>query len=109
MREGLEVAAAPGMAHESSFVRFQLALTMAARPNTRAEGMRWLRYGFETEPLYKPLTELALAHAHETAGQRDSAAAAYRRFLELWDRADPELQGRVREAASGLQAVTTER
>jgi hypothetical protein len=51
---------------------------------------------------------LALAHGYESAGQRDSAALAYARFIRLWDKADPELQGRVREAASGLQEVTAE-
>ena len=103
------MAAAPGSAHESSYLRFQFALTLAARPDTRAEGIRWLRYGFENMPLYQPLTQLALAHTYESAGQRDSAALAYRRFLRLWDKADPELQGRVREAESGLQEVTAER
>jgi hypothetical protein len=109
MREGLELAAEPGAAHESSFLRFQLALVLAARPDTRSEGIRWLRYGFETMPLYRPLAVLALAHAYESAGERDSAALGYRRFLQLWDKAEPELQGRVREATNGLQAVTAER
>jgi tetratricopeptide (TPR) repeat protein len=109
MRQGLEVAAAPGAAHESAFLRFQLALIMAARADSRREGIRWLRYGFESMPLYQPLAVLALGHAYESAGQRDSAAAAYGRFLRLWDKADPELQGRVREAVSGLQEVTAER
>jgi len=109
MRQGMEVAAAPDVAHESSFLRLQLALVMAARPDTRTEGIRWLRYGFEIMPLYRPLARLALAHAYESAGQRDSAAAEYSRFLRLWDKADPELQGRVREAASGLREVTGER
>jgi hypothetical protein len=109
LREGLDVAAAPGTSNESSFLRFQLALIMAARPDSRTEGIRWLRYGFETMPLFQPLAVLALAHAYESAGQRDSAALAYGRFLRLWDKADPELQGRVREASSGLQDVTAER
>jgi hypothetical protein len=109
LREGLEVTAAPGTANESSFLRFQLALILAARPTSRAEGIRWLRYGFEGQPLYEPPAVLALAQAFESAGQRDSAAVAYTRFLRLWDKADPELQGRVREARHGLQEVTAER
>ena len=109
MREGMDVTAAPGMAHESSFLRFQMALVLAARPESRAEGIRWLQYGFETMPLFQPLALLALARAYESAGQRDFAAVAYGRFLRLWDKADPELQGRAREAASGLQEVTAER
>src|SRR3954467_12620549 len=107
MREGLDLAAAPN--EESAFLRFQLALALAARPETRAEGIRWLRYGFNPEPLYLPLSYLALGHAYEVGGQRDSAAAAYGRFLRLWDKADPEVQSRVREARDALQEVSRER
>ncbi|MEO8090474.1 MAG: hypothetical protein ABI703_09270 [Gemmatimonadales bacterium] len=63
-------------------------LALAARPETWGEGLRWLRYGFESLPLYKPVTFLALGHTYEAASQCDSAAA-YRRFLRLWDKADP--------------------
>lgn len=43
--------------------------------------------------------------AAQAVGQRDSAVA-YSRFLRFWDKADPELQGRVREARAGLEQVT---
>ena len=107
MRSGLELSGASN--EESAFPRLQLALALAARPETRAEGIRWLRYGFKTLPLYKPLTYLALGHEYEATSQRDSAAMAYGRFLRLWDKADPELQGRVREAKEALQELTGER
>jgi hypothetical protein len=107
MRAGLDLSAAPN--EESAFPRLQLALALAAQPETRVEGIRWLRYGFESLPLYKPLTLLALGHAFEAAGQRDSAAVAYSRFLRLWDKADPDLQARVREARGALQELTRER
>jgi hypothetical protein len=58
--------------------------------------------------LYLPLTYLALGHAYELGGERDSAAQAYNRFLRLWDKADPDLQGRVKEAREGLQAIAAE-
>jgi hypothetical protein len=106
MRMGLDLSAAPG--EETAYPRFQLALALAARAETRAEGIRWLRYGFDAQPLYKPLTLLALGHSYESAGQPDSAAQFYRRFLRLWDKADPVLQSRVEEARAGLQAVTQE-
>ena len=109
LRAGIDTAASPGLANETAFFRFQLALALASRPETRGEGIAWLRYGFDLEPLYLPLTYLALGHAYELGGQRDSAAQAYSRFLRLWDKADPELQGRVREAREGLQEVTGER
>jgi tetratricopeptide (TPR) repeat protein len=107
MRSGLDLSAAPN--EESAFPRLQLALALAGRPETRAEGIRWLRYGFETLPLYKPLTYLALGQTYEAAGQRDSAAMAYSRFLRLWDKADPELQGRAKEAKQALQELSRER
>ncbi len=107
MREGLAVASGPN--EENSYLRFQFALALAARPDTRDEGIRWLKYGFDQQPLYLPLTVLALGHAYELGGQRDSAAQAYGRFLRLWDKADPELQGRVKEARAALQEITRER
>jgi tetratricopeptide (TPR) repeat protein len=107
MREGLELAAAPN--EESAFLRLQFALALAGRPETREEGIRWLRYGFDQQALYLPLTYLALGHAYELGGERDSAVVAYNRFLRLWDKADPELKGRVREAREALQELTRER
>ncbi len=107
MRSGLDLSAAPN--EESAFPRLQLALALAAKAETRDEGIRWLRYGFETLPLYKPLTYLALGRTYEAAGQQDSAAVAYSRFLRFWDKADPELQGRVREAREALEDISKER
>jgi TolB-like protein/tetratricopeptide (TPR) repeat protein len=107
MRAGLDLSAASD--EESAFPRLQLALALAARPDTREEGIRWLKYGFETLPLYKPLTLLALGHTYELAGQADSAAWNYRRFLRLWDKADPELQGRVRETREALEELLQEK
>jgi tetratricopeptide (TPR) repeat protein len=109
LRSGIDQAAAPGAAEESAFLRFQLALALAARTETRQEAIRWLRYGFDLQPMYLPLTYLALGRTYEAAGQRDSAAVAYSRFLKFWNRADPELQGRVREAREALQELTRER
>jgi hypothetical protein len=109
MREGLDIAAAPNMGEESAYLRLQLALALAARPDTRSEGIRWLQYGFEFLPLYLPLTHLALGQAYEAAGQRGSAAESYGRFVRFWDKADPELQGRVQEASEALQELTRER
>jgi hypothetical protein len=109
LRSGLDQVAAPGVASESAFLRLQLALALAARKETREEGIRFFRYGFDNQPLYLPLLQLALGRTYEAGGQRDSAAVAYSRFLRLWDKADPELQGRVKEARAALQEVTRER
>ncbi|HEY9015964.1 MAG TPA: hypothetical protein VIM84_12995, partial [Gemmatimonadales bacterium] len=102
----LDLSAAPN--EETAYARLQLALALASRPETRADGIRWLQYGFHMLPLYTPLTLLALGHVYESAGQPDSAAQYYSRFLRLWDRADPDLQDRVREAREGLRSVTQE-
>jgi hypothetical protein len=45
----------------------------------------------------------------EDAGQHNSAALAYSRFLRFWEKADPELQGRAKEAKQALQRLTRER
>jgi TolB-like protein len=108
LRAGLEQAAAPGAGGPTAFLRFQLALALSSRPATRAEGISWLRYAFDTDVLYIPLTYLALGRAYEAAGVRDSAAFAYGRFIHLWDKADPPLVGRVREAREALTRLTAE-
>jgi hypothetical protein len=109
LRAGVDMVAAPGESDDSAFLRLQLALTLASRPETRDEGITWLRHGFDLDLLYKPLTYLAIGHTYEAAGKPDSAALSYRRFLRLWDKADPELQGRVNEARAALDELTRER
>jgi hypothetical protein len=49
-----------------------------------------------------PLSYPALGRTYEAAGKPDSAALAYRRFVLLWDKADPELRTRVSEAREAL-------
>jgi serine/threonine protein kinase len=51
----------------------------------------------------------ALGRTYEAAGKPDSAALACGRFIRFWDKADPELQGRVKEAREALQEITRER
>jgi tetratricopeptide (TPR) repeat protein len=108
LRSGLDQAA-PGAAEQSGFLRLQLALALAAGKDTRAEGIRYLTYGFDYQPMYLPLIQLALGRTYEAAGKPDSAAMAYGKFIRFWDKADPELQGRVREARDALQELTRER
>ncbi len=109
LRAGLEQAAAPGQAEDSGFLRFQLALALAARPETREEGIASLRYGFDFQPLFIPLTTLALGRTYEAAGKPDSAALAYRKFIRYWNRAEPELQSRVTDARRALEELSQER
>ena len=48
------------------------------------------------------LANLSLARAHERAGERDRAAEAYRRVINLWREADPHLVELRQEARSGF-------
>jgi serine/threonine-protein kinase len=109
LRAGIDSAANPRGGDDTAILRFQLALALSSQPETRAEGIRWLEYAFDTGPAYlMPLTYLALGRAYEAEGARDSAAYAYGRFVKLWDRADPSLQGRVQEAREALARLTAE-
>ena len=109
LRAGIDSAANPKSGDDTAILRFQLALALSARAETRAEGIRWLKYAFDTGPAYIiPLTYLALGRAYEAEGARDSATYAYGRFLKLWDKADPSLQGRVQDARDALARLTAE-
>jgi tetratricopeptide (TPR) repeat protein len=108
LRTGLSVTGGP-QGGPAAFLRFQLALALSASPRTRGEGISHLRYGFNGTGVHLlPLTYLALGRTYEAAGKSDSAAIAYGRFLRLWDKADPELQGRVAEAREALARLTSE-
>jgi tetratricopeptide (TPR) repeat protein len=109
MRSGLDRANGPRTAEVTAFLRFQLALGLAAGADTRPDGINRLRYGFDSAALFLvPLSYLALGRTYEAAGKPDSAALAYGRFVRLWDKADPELQGRVTEAREALRRLTAE-
>ncbi len=109
LRSGLSKAGGPNTSETTAFLRFQLALALAADRDTRAEGISRLRYSFDNSALYLlPLAYFALGRTYEAAGKRDSAAIAYGRFLRLWDKADPELQGKVTEAREALSRLTSE-
>jgi tetratricopeptide (TPR) repeat protein len=101
LRRALEEAATPRDELRSAPWRFQFALALASRPETRAEGIRWLRNGFN-DPLLIPLTYFALGRAYHASGDRQAAIAAYSHFARLWDKADPPLQKYVREARVAL-------
>ena len=56
-----------------------------------SEALTWLRYGLRGSPqeyLYHGPVHVQLGNAFERLGHPDSAALHYRRFLELWSRAD---------------------
>jgi hypothetical protein len=69
----------------------------------------WSPYECGTRQQLPAAHQLALGRTYEAAGQRDSAAVAYGRFLRFWDKADPEMQGKVREAREALLELSRER
>ncbi len=83
-------------------LRLQRAVTLAARPASRALGIELLRYGFPVDPEMQPIASLALGHALEAAGDRTGAADAYAAFIRYWSGADASLQPKVAEARAAL-------
>jgi tetratricopeptide (TPR) repeat protein len=59
---------------------------------------------FVIAPLHERLGTL-----YERLGNREQAALHLARFVELWERADPELQPRVTAAQQALERLTAER
>jgi serine/threonine-protein kinase len=91
----------------SAPLRYVQALALAARPETREEGIRRLRWGFEQDPDFLPVAFEALGRALEAKGDATGALDAYGQFARLWAGADPRLQPRVasvRRAMSDLAA-----
>ena len=89
--------------------RFAYAVALAARPATREQGIMFLRYGFPPQVgILYPSTFLALGRTAEAAGEFALARDSYERFLRYWDKADPELAGRVQEARDALQRLSRE-
>jgi TolB-like protein len=90
-------------------IRFQLASTLAARPQTREEGMRMLRNAFNNDIGVRPFAYFVLGKAEEIAQEKDSALAAYGHFLRLWAKADSMGQPRVQEARDAIARLTKEK
>jgi tetratricopeptide (TPR) repeat protein len=55
--------------------------------------------------IYLPLSLLHRGRICEKLGRKDEAAAHYRRFLDLWRDADPELKPMVEEAKAALDRL----
>jgi serine/threonine-protein kinase len=75
------------------------------------EALGW--YGSIAERAAYELVYLAPSHRRQAEiyvlrGQRDSAAVHYRRFIELWSGADPELQPAVSEARRRVEELEGE-
>jgi TolB-like protein len=102
MAAGLEQVGQSGGPPMTSPLRLHRAVVLAARPATRDEGIRRLRYGLSMDPQYVPIARLALGRALEASGDRAGAIEAYGDFIRFWAKADPSLQPRVQEARDAM-------
>src|SRR3982751_1126975 len=59
-----------------------------------------------TDAQYMPAVHKRLGELYEAKGQRDTALAHYRSFLDLWKDADPALQPKVTDAKQRVAALT---
>jgi DNA-binding SARP family transcriptional activator/TolB-like protein len=74
-----------------------------------AEALRW--YGTFPDPLARDLAYLAPSHLrrgeiHDMLGDSEHATFHYRRFVELWADADPELQPQVERVRKRILALS---
>ncbi len=69
---------------------------------------RFYPYTYALGPLLGPTHE-RLGQLYEEAGELESAATHYARFVELWADADEELQPRVEAAQARLEEIVAER
>jgi len=62
--------------------------------------------GWTPARVLRPVLERRLAELEEARGNADAAVRHYRRFLELWSDADPELRDQVTSARRALARLT---
>ena len=62
--------------------------------------------GWTPARVLRPVLERRLAELEEERGNADAAVRHYRRFLELWSDADPELRDQVTSARRALARLT---
>jgi tetratricopeptide (TPR) repeat protein len=97
-----DVAATPFVSRASERFLHGEILTSMGR---NAEALRWfasLGDGSVTDITLRAPSHLRQAEIHERLGNRTEAARHYKKFLELWSDADPELQTTVNTARRAL-------
>jgi serine/threonine-protein kinase len=86
----------PWVTDAAAPLRFQLALALSDRANTREEGVRRLRFGIGVgDREFVPLTYVALGQALVAVGDVDGSAAAYEAFARRWENADADVRARI--------------
>jgi tetratricopeptide (TPR) repeat protein len=108
-RAGWEAAASAFVAEAyDRYFRAEL-LADAGRED---EALGWLRSIAERaayELVYLAPAHLRQAEIYEKRGDRTQAVQHYRKFIELWRDADPELQGQVEQARKRVAELERER
>ena len=89
-------------------VRLHRAVVLAARPQSREQGLTWLRHGLGYDVQYAPVARLALGRALEASGDRAGAIEAYGEFVRYWAGADSSLQPRVAEVRATIARLQKE-
>jgi tetratricopeptide (TPR) repeat protein len=102
-------AAAPVFVAEAYDRYFRAELL--ERDRREDEALGWLQSMAERAPyelVYLAPSHLRQAGIYDRRGQRDLAVQHYRRFIELWSEADPELQPAVAQARGQLAKLESE-
>ncbi len=79
--------------------------------NRQQEALRWyssFREASLYDLVYLAPSHLRRAEIYERLGEREKAALHYRRFVELWSDADPELRSMVEHAEAHLASLAGE-
>jgi tetratricopeptide (TPR) repeat protein len=105
---GLLQFAPAGALSEARFLRGQ-ALAALGRQKEALSWFRSLEEFAYRDILYWGPTYLREAEIYESLGDREQAALYYKRVIDLWGDADPELRPLVQQAQRGLERVTAER
>ena len=92
----------------SAPLRLQLGAALAARPDSRDQGLKLLHNGFLNDLGALPVAYFALGRAAEAAGHKDEAIFGYGQFVRLWDKADSSAKYQVQAAKEGLIRLTGE-
>lgn len=90
------------MALRIQLARFDTAAAIATAERHLAMVAPWNR---ALSPSDYPIVLQTAAELHEATGNRTKAIERYRQFVDLWERADPELQPAVQRARTRLAAL----
>src|SRR6185295_5579042 len=66
----------------------------------------WLKADLSLDPVRVPAIRERLGQLYEGLGKTEKAVENYRAFIELWKKADPELQPRVTDARRRMEKLT---